>query len=378
MNVLQELRNVGYRQAAKAPPIPVVLPGLGQVGHVEKQRGLYLNSALERHVKALMRDHYRAERAARELTSGRFGAGELLNIAKLGTDSTDAIRAIKGATAAIASWGDLMTAYDAGKHWEYIGVKQSLVFTANTWSSLLRAPGNPGALGAYGTAAPPSYSSDTAGAFPLPMALGATDNLYLTNVGVNQGTGTNITLLVDLLQAVGGLATASSLTHNCTTTTMPRWTGGSGLQISMEIVVQDAGGSVATATFNYVNQSGTPVNSVATSIDEQRAVGSLMDGSATAIRFAAGDYGVRSLNTIVGTATAGSSSTWAALIYKPLILIPTLSTLSWTDRRDNVQIGGLRQLTEVAQGSKPCLGFFVLPSGVGVGGQQYLIETIWG
>src|SRR5215471_6023982 len=95
MDVIRELKKYGRSLPPKAPPVPIHFSGVGEIGHAEHRRGIYINSGIKHHVRALLRDHYRSERAARELTGGRFGADAFLPIAALGSDSRDAIRAIK-------------------------------------------------------------------------------------------------------------------------------------------------------------------------------------------------------------------------------------------------------------------------------------------
>lgn len=377
MDVLSELRKLGYAHPAKAPPIPVALPSLGQIGHIENRRGLYLNSALEKHVLALVRDQQRAEQAAAELTEGRYTADQLLSIARLGSDSSDAIRAIKDVSAALTKWDDVQTAINNGKHYEIAGQKASITTVANGWWSLLRATGFPDVITYVNAPGGSALDSSTAGAIPLPMQLGATDSLYLTNLGLNTGN-VNIVLAVDVLVAVGNLV--SSTTTAINSTTLPRWTGGIGVMMSFEVTTAQAGAGVANLTISYTNQSGasktvTPQYSPASFATAQRLMAN-STGHAPTVAFASGDYGVRS----VQTNSDGAADTWklALLLYKPLILVPIVSTLTWADRRNNVQIGGMRLLTEVAQGSKPCLGFFVETSTTTSGLLTYLIETVWG
>jgi hypothetical protein len=68
----------------------------------------------------------------------------------------------------------------------------------------------------------------------------------------------------------------------------------------------------------------------------------------------------------------------AALIYKPLLMVPTIATTTFVERSTPAQVGGIRQLTEIAQGSKPCLQTFILTSTTSTGVINYLIETVWG
>ena len=383
MQVLHELRKLGRSLAPKSPPIPISFTGIGLVGHVENRRGVYLNSGIERHVRALMRDHYRAERLAREISNGRLGAHDLLPVAALGSDSRDAIRAIKSMTAAIVSWDNVVAARGNGKSWDYMGTKASQTTVANQWSSFLRTAGNPGAMSYGAIPGPAALDSATAGAWPLPMALGASEDLYLTNVGTNHQTGTNIVLAVDVLQAAGNISATIVTSQLVTTTTLPRWTGGAGLQMTLEVVTAfGTATGVPNVTISYVDQSGNAAESTsaisigATSLIAGRLF-PIQDGPV--VRFNTGDYGVRSINVVTFSASsAGAGAAAAAIIYKPLLLVPTLATTSFVERSTPAQIGGIRKLTSVSQGSEPAIGFFVLPSTTSTGVQTYMLETVWG
>lgn len=377
MNIVRELTKLSTSLPPKAPPIPVALSDLGQVGHVSARQGLYINSGVRHHVRNLIADHYRAERAARELTSGRLGAEALLPIIARGSDSRDAIRAIKSLRGAITSWDGVIAARGNGKYFDFQGTKASQTTVANQWSSFLRTAGVPGAMTFNNIPGPAALDAATAGAWPLPMALGATDFLYLTNVGTNHATGTNIVLLADVVQAAGNINANSNTTQLVSTTQNLRWTGGSGLMMTLEITGA-LGATAANVTLSYVNQAGSAGTTAAIAMTTSGIAGRLQpvqDGPA--IRLATGDYGVRSIATAIFSAAMGGG-TLAALIYKPLLLVPTLATTSFVERSTPAQIGGIKALTEVAQGSKAALGFLVLCSTTATGVQLYMLETVWG
>jgi hypothetical protein len=384
MDVLGELRKLGHSLNPGNPTIPVALSDVGTIGHVEPgRRGLYINSMLESHVDALIRDNDRAEAVAREVSGGRYTAAQLLEVARLGTDSRDAIRAIKSMRGAITSWDAVTSARSNGQSWDYMGTKASQTTVANQWSSFLRTAGSPAAMTYTGIPGPPARSSTDTGAWPLPISLGVSDDLYLTNFGTNHATGTNIVLLVDVLQAAGNISATIVTSQNVTTTALPRWTGGAGLQMTLEVTTAfGTATGIPNVTINYVDQSGNAAESTsaisigATSLIAGRLL-PLQDGPM--IRLNSGDFGVRSINQVTFSASsAGAGAACAAIIYKPLLLVPTLAVTSFVERSTPAQLGGIRRLTSVTQGSMPCLGFFVLPSTTSTGVQTYMIETVWG
>src|SRR5262245_38409017 len=113
-DVMHELRKIGQSYPQKAPPIPLVFSQTGVLGYVGGRRGVYLNSGTRHLVEAMLRDEARAERAAREVSNGLLGAGELLPVIRMGSDRMDAIRAIQSMRGAITSWNDVINARTSG------------------------------------------------------------------------------------------------------------------------------------------------------------------------------------------------------------------------------------------------------------------------
>ena len=383
MDVLSELRKYGHRLPQKAPPVEVWLEGLGTVGHTEAGRGLYLNSLLKGHVEAFVRDNERAERLAFEMTGGRVGAKQLLDCYALGSDKRDIIRAIKEMSMAVSSWDAVTSARSTGKYWDYMGTKASQTTVANQWSSFFRTAGNPAAGSYNAIPGPAAPNSDTVGAWPIPITLGGTEDLYLVNFGQNHATGTNITLVVDLLQAAGSISATIVTSQTVNTTALTRWTGGSGVQMTLEVVTAlGTATGIPNVTINYTDQSGTAASSTgavtigATSLVAGR-IFPLQDGPQ--VRLASGDFGVRSVEQVTFSASsAGAGAAAALLMYKPLLLVPTLATTSFVERSTPAQVGGIKQLTSVSGGTKPCLTFLVLTSTTSTGVQTYLMETVYG
>lgn len=383
MDVLSELRKYGHRLPQKAPPVDVWLEGLGTVGMADPRRGLYLNSMLKGHVEALIRDNDRAEALAKELTGGRVGAKQLLDTYALGSDKRDIIRAIKEMSMAVSSWDAVTLARSTGKFWDYMGTKASQTTVANNWSSFFRSSGNPAAGSYTAIPGPAAPNSDSTGAWPMPMTLGGAEDLYLVNFGQNHATGTNITLVVDLLQAAGSISATIVTSQSVATTTLTRWTGGAGVQMTLEVTTAlGTATGIPNVTINYTDQSGTAASSTgavsigATSLITFRLF-PLQDGPQ--VRLASGDFGVRSVEVVTFSASsAGAGAACALLMYKPLLLVPTLATTSFVERSTPAQVGGIKQLTTVSGGTKPCLTFFVLTSTTSTGVQTYLKETVYG
>lgn len=383
LDVIRELRKVAGGYPKKAEPIPISFSQTGIVGYVGGRPGVYWNSATKKLVGAMLRDEFRAERAARDISGGRLGAGDLLPIAALGSDNTDAIRAIQSMRMAITSWDDVINARTSSKYWDFIGNKASQTTVASNWSSFLRTGGVPAAAAFTTIPGPAAWDAATTGAWPLPMTLGATENLYLQSVGTNHATGTNIVLAVDVLTANGNILTSIVTSQNVNSTALPRWTGGAGVMMTLEVqTAPGASTGIPNVTINYTDESNNSAQSTGaiTWGVTSPAVGRLLplqDGPM--IRLASGDYGVQSVQQVTfSVSTAGAGGNMALIQYKPLLLIPTLATTSWVERSTPAQLGGIKPLTSVAQGSKAFLGFFVLTSTTSTGVQTYLVETVYG
>lgn len=383
LDVLDHLRRFGRAYPTKAPPIPVVMTGLGAIGHVEHRRELYINSAIKHQVELLVREHDRAERLAQELSGGKLTAHDILSVAQLGTDSRDAIRAIKSMRGAITSWDSVVSAISSGKVNNYMGTKASLTTVANNWSSFILAGGNPAAFTYVAIPGATYPLASAAGAWPIPITLGGSEDLYLTNLGTNHATGTNVVLAVDLLTANGSISATIVTSQNVNSTALPRWTGGAGVLMTLEVTTAfGTATGIPNVRVNYTDQSGNATSDTgnitigATSLIANRLF-PLQDGPQ--IRMASGDYGVRSIEQVTFSASSAGAGAAAALLqYKPLLFVPTLATTTFSERSTPAQIGGIRKLTSVAGGSLPFIGFFVLTSTTSTGVQTYLLEMVYG
>jgi hypothetical protein len=378
LNPIHSLHQYGKSLHPREPVVPVVLSCLGQVGHVENRRGLYLNPSLKRHVRNLVREHVRAERTARELTGGRFGADDLLPVAALGTDSRDAIRAIKDIACAITSWDGVTAARGNGKSWDFMGQKLSQVTVASVWSSFARSGGAPAAMTYTNIPGGAAVDKNTVGAWPLPMTIGGTEDLYLTNFGCNHLTGTNVVLLVDLLVNAANISATVTTAQTVNTTALTRNITGEGVHMTAEVTTA-LGATASNLTLAYTNQGGTGARSTGAMAMTASAIAMRLQPATInpAITLQSGDYGVRSIETATFSASM-TAGVIAVLLYKPLILLPTLATATFVERSTPAQVGGIIKLTSAAGGTPGCLTFFVLTSSTATGIQTYFIQTVWG
>ena len=394
--LLKELADLSRGLPSAAPPIPVVISGLGQVGHVSGRHGFYLNSAIRREVLLLQREELRVERLARSMSNGRLGSEDILKTLRRGTDLTDSIRLIKSARALLDSWDALTTAKQQGL-WSNAVLRKTIVFTGPTagcWQCMARAAGSPGA--ATYTAIPGSpLDADSAGAPVIFPRIEGQGNPYLacTSIAGDSNVGTisgRIFLLVDLLNAADNISTNVTTTQNIITPDNLRWTDNEGVMMALEVSSLLGVTVDAVATVNYLNQSGNPSSTtiqllVAAGVQRLMAgVGiAAADANALAARLAIGERGVKSITSVTLNAVMGGTGTLAGLLFKPIVLMTYFAfgsvsqiPVNWLEVELPLQ-GMIRKLTDTS--SLPFLTYLLkhdTTSGTGV--FQALLEFAWG
>jgi hypothetical protein len=221
-------------------------------------------------------------------------------------------------------------------------------------------------------------TSATTGAVPIPLTIGGSDHLYLTNAVANHVTGTNVHMYVDVLVSAGNILATSATSQNISTTSLSRWTSGEGLAMTLEVTAA-LGATAANITISYTDQAGNTANSTgAIALTTSAAVGRLvpiLDGPM--IRLATGDYGVRTIEGCILSASMTGSGVMAALIYKPLVVCPTIGVTTWNERSTPAQLSGIKQLTSAAGGELPFVGSFVLASTTSTGTILQWLEFVY-
>jgi hypothetical protein len=378
MNILQELQKLSRGLQPRTAPVPLVWPGIGPVGHLSSDHGVYINTAYRNPIASMLRDQAKIDLLAADVSNGRLPAEALLAASKRVSDTTDAVRAIKQMQGAITSFNDVIDARGNGQYFDYFGVKASQTTVANNWSSFLRTAGNPAAASYSNIPGGGRMTSATTGAVPIPLTIGGSDHLYLTNAATNHVTGSNIHMYVDVLVSAGNILATSATSQNISTTSLSRWTSGEGLAMTLEVTAA-LGATAANITISYTDQSGNTANSTgAIALTTSAATGRLVpvqDGPM--IRLATGDYGVRTIEGCILSASMTGSGVLAALIYKPLVVCPTLTLNLWNERSTPAQLSGIKQLTSAVGGELPFVGSFVLTSTTSTGTILQWLEFVY-
>ena len=182
--------------------------------------------------------------------------------------------------------------------------------STGTWKSWWNHTGNPGYGTLPGTVAAPT--SSTNGAIPFTNASGGRTKYVVQAIPLGPSNSAFNTMLYDRLLHLGNLtmASASSQTVGGTLT---RNTGGLGNEVWIEVETGTAGTKDCTIT--YTNQAGTGSKTSTMEIGN----GATSPGTLYRMPLAAGDTGVRSVESVQLASTSGSG-TFGVVIANPLLM----------------------------------------------------------
>jgi hypothetical protein len=171
----------------------------------------------------------------------------------------------------------------------------------------------------------------TQGALPFVVATGGRD-LHLIGASITPVTA-GVFLLYDRLFHIGGLSGTSTAAQTVqgspASPALTRNTGGAG-NIAWYEIYTIVGTSAAVMTMNYTNQAGT---SGQTSTINIGTTGFREVTRAQRIQLAAGDTGIRAINTVTLSTTTGTVGNFGITIAQPLAWIPVgaAGTAGWRD-----------------------------------------------
>ena len=282
----------------------------------------------------------------------------------------------------------LTTGYDgiinaraAGKGEDIVLAKASLVSVANFWSSLAGVGGIPAAM-TYTAIPGGAVMIDTnQGAWSLPLSNPVTtDRKYLLTFGFGSTVQINWLILADLLVAASGINANIATSQTVNTVAQTRQYGGTlgaGVMLNFEVTTA-LGATAANVTGTYTNQAGTASRSTgALAMSASAIVGRTQPTSLNMpiTQLAAGDFGVRSLESVIFSAAMGAGVLLAQLYY-PLMFIPGVTTNAYIERDSTVQIDGLTELKIDASNVIGCLMAYVLPSNTTTGVVNAFMRTV--
>lgn len=291
-----------------------------------------------------------------------------------------------GMELAIASRNDIIAARAAGRGDDRLYVKSSVTTVANNWSTTYRSAGLPSAGTYTNIPGGAAHNQSSAGALRLESP-GASYEKYLLSLGVNFLTGTNIVMLIDLLVAAANISTTSIVSQTINSTAQTRTydpTGSAALGVGV-MMTFDITAALSTTASNltvnsYTNSAGTAAQTTAA---QALLVSGIVQrltpvGQGPIVTLAAGDYGVRSVETLILSASMTGTGTLALNLYYPLVIIPTLAVTSFVERDITNTIDGLRYLDKDGSNNIACLTTFVLASTTSTGLQSYALKSVAG
>lgn len=177
------------------------------------------------------------------------------------------------------------------------------------WRLFVPAPATPTTSTALDKTSPPAIGPIPDSSTGKLCAIGA-------RMSVSGLAGANVTL-IDLLNHSGGLdaTVATQQTTNLPTAALTRHTSGEGVMAAIIIYTQ-LGSTSTTLTAKYTNQNGT-ANQVTTAIPlggtTNREINRLI-----LLPLAAGDTGVRSVESVTLAASTGIAGNFGVVLFKPL------------------------------------------------------------
>ena len=155
-----------------------------------------------------------------------------------------------------------------------------------------------------------------------PMPAVGSGRLTIMGARLNpSGIGGQAVILVDMLNVSGGLSgtVTTAQTTNLPTAALTRFTSGEGVMIGL-CIWSNIGGTATTVTVSYTNQAGTPGQiSTATQIGGNNIAN--LNGRIILIPLAAGDTGVRSVESVTLAGTTGAAGNIGVCLFKSLAIM---------------------------------------------------------
>jgi hypothetical protein len=282
---------------------------------------------------------------------------------------------------AITTYDEIINARTGGKGEDVAVSKASITTVDATYASLFRAAGAPAGVGTYtnipGGAAP---DRTNVGAWSLGLTSPISpDKKYLLTLGLTHASAVNMIILLDLLVAAGNIDANVATNQTINSTALTRYTGGAGVLMAFEVTTQ-LGATPANLNVNsYTNQAGATARATGAVAMTASAIVQRLQPVALGpfMQLQAGDYGVRSVETLVLSAGMGAG-VLALNLYMPLAFIPGVPGNVYFERDSTIQVDGITELVSTAGGVLGCLTAYVLANGSSTGIGTYFMRTVAG
>ncbi|MFN7341560.1 MAG: hypothetical protein ACK5VI_10835 [Opitutia bacterium] len=310
------------------------------------------------------------------------GAASILLGAKLGAlGMADALLSLPVIAGAITNYDGIINARANGKFQDVVQYASSQTSVATQWHSGLRS-GTKQPAGTFAPAAIPggtATSRATTGVlFPHLSNPTGTDKKYLVTVGYASGSTLNMVLFYDLLIAASNINANVNTAQTVNTTALTRYTTGAGVMATMEVTTA-LGATASNVTMGYTDQDNTSgLTTPSTAMVTSAIVGRLQPAvTGPFMQLAAGDYGVRSVQSITFSAAMGAG-VLNLYLYYPMAFLPGVAANIYIERDSTVQIDGLSEIVKGSDNEVGALGYFVLPNATASGNNTMFLRTVMG
>lgn len=292
----------------------------------------------------------------------------------------DALYTLPMLAGAITTYDGIINGRANGKAEDRNFYLSSQTSVASQWHSLIRSATKFPA-GTFAPAAIPGGTATnraTTGSIVVGISNPTgTDKKYLITVGYACSATLNTLILVDTLIAASSI-NANTTSNTVNTTALTRYTGGAGVLATMEVTTA-LGATASNVTMTYTDQDNLSQTTTATAMTTSAIAGRLQPiETGPFMRLAAGDTGVRSVQTIAFSAAMGAGSALNLYLYYPLHFLPGIANNIYIERDSTVQIDGL---TELVKGTDSEIGFLnvlALPASTTTGNFSAFIRTVSG
>lgn len=242
------------------------------------------------------------------------------------------------------------------------------------WTS---SAGYPTAGVSPGSAAGVACTSSTTGAFPyLRNPSGGGNKRYLLSVGMAPGNGA-VMMIIDRLVHTSSLSGTVTTAQTVNSTALTRYTTGDGVMVAL-VCWTPTGTTASNVTVSYTNQANT---SGRTTISQAAWTAGFGQGSALApvagqmqiLPLAAGDTGVRSVQSVTLSASTLTAGDFGIILFKPLTII-NMENANYQEKDFVINTNSLPELQDSA-----CLSMVWIGGGqASTGSMTGNIKTIEG
>lgn len=286
----------------------------------------------------------------------------------------------------ITTYDGIISARASGLGQDILTGKVVNTVVAGNWSSLLKVTGLPGAFTYSNISGTPGAGGSAPTRADSALSLGLANptssrKKYLLSAGFSSSTIMQLALIHDLLVAADLFDTNSASSQGVNTTALTRYTTGEGVMMTWEVTNGTIGATPRNLTVTYTDQSGngssaTPAQALTASAIDRRLQPTLLGPF---MQLAAGDYGVRSVESAQLSGTMGTASRYIALnMYMPLMFLPGVNANTYAERDSTLQIDGITELVQTSGNVIGCINAFVMCSTTSAGPCFFFFRTCEG